>query len=93
MHKNVSYNCRVIFLNKQFLLIRPKMSLADDENYRERRYFTAWSKFKQIEDYQLPKFVQELVGQVSVPFGDAVIQTPEAAIGTEICEELWSPLS
>lgn len=69
------------------------MSLADDENYRERRYFTAWSKLKQVEDFQLPKFVQEILGQMCVPFGDAVIQTLEAAIGNEICEELWSPIS
>jgi predicted amidohydrolase len=33
MHKNVSYNCRVIIHNGKILLIRPKMWLANDGNY------------------------------------------------------------
>ena len=93
MHNSVSYNCRVFFLNGKIILIRPKLALADDENYRERRYFTAWTKLKQVEDFYLPKFIQDIVGQVTVPIGDAVIQTHEATIGSEVCEELWSPLS
>lgn len=93
MHENVAFNCRVFFLNGKILLIRPKKVLADDDNYRERRYFTAWSKHKRIEDHKLPKFVQEATGQASVPFGDAVIQAMDASIGTELCEELWTPLS
>ncbi len=44
VHRNVRYNCRVIFLNKQILLIRPKMILAITHNYRERRFFTPWTK-------------------------------------------------
>ncbi|CAF0844428.1 unnamed protein product [Brachionus calyciflorus] len=93
MHKGVAYNCRVFFLNGKIILIRPKLALADDENYRERRYFTAWTKLKQTEEFHLPGFIREIVGQVTVPIGDAVIQTNEATIGSEICEELWSPLS
>ncbi len=37
IHKNVLYNCSVICLNNKILLIRPKMALADDGNYREGR--------------------------------------------------------
>ena len=37
--------------------------------------------------------IQEVTGQVTVPIGDAIIQTKDAAIGNEVCEELWSPLS
>ena len=66
MHQNVAYNCRVFFLNRKILLIRPKTVLADDDNYRERRYFTAWSKSKVIEDHFLPKFMQEYTGQVTL---------------------------
>jgi hypothetical protein len=29
----------------------------------------------------------------TVPFGDAIIKTQDATIGSEICEELWTPLS
>lgn len=34
IHRGVRYNCRVFVLNGQLLLIRPKMSMADDGNYR-----------------------------------------------------------
>lgn len=36
-HKNVRYNCRIISYNKEILLIRPKLHLANDGNYREMR--------------------------------------------------------
>lgn len=93
MHQHVSYNCRVFFLNGQILLIRPKKVLADDDNYREGRYFTAWTKQRIVEDHILPGFIQKCYGQMSVPFGDAVIQTLDGTIGTELCEELWTPLA
>ena len=44
MHKNVRYNCRVFVLDGKLLLIRPKMALASDGNYREHRWFTAWER-------------------------------------------------
>uniref|UniRef100_A0A8B9TV85 Glutamine-dependent NAD(+) synthetase n=1 Tax=Anas platyrhynchos TaxID=8839 RepID=A0A8B9TV85_ANAPL len=88
MHKNVRYNCRVIFLNKKILLIRPKISLANAGNYRELRWFTPWSK-----EYFLPRIIQEVTGQDTVPFGDAVLATKDTCLGTEICEELWAPNS
>ncbi len=54
-HKNTLYNCRVICLNQKILLIRPKLFLADGNNYREARWFTPWLKDngKGIEDYYL----------------------------------------
>ncbi|KAL3883279.1 hypothetical protein ACJMK2_029562 [Sinanodonta woodiana] len=91
MHKNIPYNCRVIFLNRKILLIRPKMVLCNDGNYRETRFFSEWAKPKQIEDYFLPRMIQDITGQVTVPIGDAVISTLDTCIGSEICEELWSP--
>ena len=36
IHRNVSYNCRVILLNRRVIGIRPKIYLANDGNYRER---------------------------------------------------------
>ncbi|XP_030917028.1 glutamine-dependent NAD(+) synthetase isoform X2 [Geospiza fortis] len=79
LHRNVRYNCRVIFLNKKILLIRPKISLANTGNYRELRWFTPWSKARHVEE--------------TVPFGDAVLATKDTCLGTEICEELWAPNS
>ncbi|XP_066582206.1 glutamine-dependent NAD(+) synthetase [Prorops nasuta] len=93
MHKNVTYNCRVAFLNHRLLLIRPKMQLCEDGNYRESRWFSPWTKERTVEDYFLPRMISEITGQSVVPFGDAVISTRDTCIGFEICEELWNPQS
>ena len=34
IHRGVRYNCRVFILNGRLLLIRPKVAMADDGNYR-----------------------------------------------------------
>ncbi|KAF8647718.1 hypothetical protein AX16_006554 [Volvariella volvacea WC 439] len=93
VHKNVIYNCRVIIHDRQILLIRPKMWLANDGNYRELRYFTPWTKHRQWEDHYLPRIIQAVTKQVKVPFGDAVISTKDTCIGIELCEELFTPAS
>ncbi|XP_054380109.1 glutamine-dependent NAD(+) synthetase isoform X5 [Pongo abelii] len=93
MHRNVRYNCRVIFLNRKILLIRPKMALANEGNYRELRWFTPWSRSRHTEEYFLPRMIQDLTKQETVPFGDAVLVTWDTCIGSEICEELWTPHS
>ncbi|KDQ12997.1 hypothetical protein BOTBODRAFT_112092 [Botryobasidium botryosum FD-172 SS1] len=93
IHKNVTYNCRVIIHNRKILLIRPKMWLANDGNYRELRFFTPWAKHRQWEDHYLPRIVQAVTGQTKVPFGDAVISTADTCIGVELCEELFTPAS
>ncbi|KAJ7415033.1 putative glutamine-dependent nad(+) synthetase protein [Willisornis vidua] len=63
LHRNVRYNCRVIFLNKH------------------------------VEEYFLPRIIQEVTGQETVPFGDAVLATKDTCLGAEMCEELWTPNS
>ncbi len=93
MHKNIIYNCRVVFLNSKILLIRPKLLMCDDGNYRESRWFSPWRRIAETEDYYLPRMVQECTGQLTAPFGDAVISTLDTCIGFEICEELWVPQS
>uniref|UniRef100_A0A8P4JWC7 Glutamine-dependent NAD(+) synthetase n=1 Tax=Dicentrarchus labrax TaxID=13489 RepID=A0A8P4JWC7_DICLA len=47
----------------------------------------------QVEEYFLPRMIQEVTGQDTVPFGDCVLSTKDTCIGTEICAELWSPRS
>ncbi|XP_061526589.1 glutamine-dependent NAD(+) synthetase isoform X2 [Phycodurus eques] len=93
MHRNVRYNCRVIFLNRQILLIRPKMLMANHGTYREVRWFSPWTKFRTVEEYFLPRMIQQVTGQDTVPFGDCVLSTLDTCIGTEMCEELWHPIS
>ncbi|KAH8116491.1 glutamine-dependent NAD synthetase with GAT domain-containing protein [Phellopilus nigrolimitatus] len=92
-HKNVIYNCRIIIYSHRILMIRPKMWLANDGNYREMRYFTPWRKHRQVEDHYLPRMIQAITGQIKVPFGDAVISTADTCIGVELCEELFTPAS
>ncbi|XP_023187881.1 glutamine-dependent NAD(+) synthetase isoform X2 [Xiphophorus maculatus] len=93
MHHNVRYNCRVLFLNRKILLIRPKMLMANSGIYREMRWFSPWSRLRQVEEYFLPRMIQEVTGQDTVPFGDCVLSTKDTCIGTEICAELWNPNS
>jgi NAD+ synthase (glutamine-hydrolysing) len=91
LHRNIRYNCRVICLDGKILLIRPKMWLANDGNYREMRHFTPWMRPRETELFHLPKELAELQGDTHVLFGDAVISTPETAFGAETCEELFTP--
>lgn len=93
LHHNVRYNCRVIFLNRKVLLIRPKIMMANVGVHRELRWFSPWSQSRQVEEYFLPRMIQEVTGQETVPFGDCVLSTKDTCIGSEICQELWSPNS
>ncbi|KAJ3168629.1 glutamine-dependent NAD(+) synthetase [Geranomyces variabilis] len=90
-HKNTKYNCRVMFLNKKILLIRPKMYLANDGNYREMRWFASWKKHRTLEDFYLPRIISAITEQHTVPFGDGVISARDTVLGTEMCEELFTP--
>ena len=49
---------------RKILLIRPKMWLANDGNYRELRWFTPWARERHTEDFWLPRMVAEVTGQV-----------------------------
>ena len=93
MHKNVRYNCRVFVLDGKVLLIRPKMVLASDGNYREHRWFTAWAQGWTTESYTLPREITELTGQRKVPIGIAAIATADTRLASETCEELFVPMS
>ena len=55
MHRGVRYNCRVFIYDRKLLLIRPKMFLANEGNYRETRWFTAWpvDKAATLERHQV----------------------------------------
>jgi NAD+ synthase (glutamine-hydrolysing) len=100
MHRNVGYNCRVFLLNRKVVLIRPKMFMANDGNYRELRYFTPWKakagsqsacSFGALEDYYLPRGVRAVCGQEKVPIGIAAIATSDTVVASETCEELFAP--
>lgn len=90
MHKNVRYNGRVLALNRQILLIRPKLILADDGNYREPRWFAPWQRPRTVEDHSLPRMIQAVTGQTAVPFGDGALALRDTVLASETCEELFA---
>ncbi|VVT46649.1 uncharacterized protein SAPINGB_P001318 [Magnusiomyces paraingens] len=92
-HKNIRYNCRVVAYNKEILLIRPKLWMANDGNYRELRYFTPWRGLNQSEDYFLPRAIRDVTKQTTVPFGDVCLRSNFTYFGFETCEELFTPNS
>ncbi|ORX95960.1 carbon-nitrogen hydrolase, partial [Clohesyomyces aquaticus] len=93
MHRNNRFNCRIIALDGKILLIRPKLWLANDGNYREMRHFIPWGRPTHVEDYYLPRMIASVQGSQKVPIGDAVISTPDTCFGAETCEELFTPNS
>jgi len=90
-HAGVRYNCRIFLLNGKVLLIRPKLDLANDGNYREPRYFSTWTRRKTLEAFQLPREMRDATGQTSCPIGDAYLQFTDATLASETCEELFTP--
>jgi NAD+ synthase (glutamine-hydrolysing) len=93
MHRNVGYNCRIFILNRKIILIRPKMCMANDGNYRELRYFTPWEPTRPLEDYKLPLSIRAACGQTSVKLGFAAISANDTVLAAETCEELFAPHS
>ncbi len=88
------YNARVLCLDGRILLVRPKMWLANDGNYREMRYFTPWPAALRGRTFPLELAnaeIRSVTGQTSVPFGDAIVQTRDTTVGIELCEELFTP--
>mmetsp|Transcript_25509 Transcript_25509/g.22512 ORF Transcript_25509/g.22512 Transcript_25509/m.22512 type:complete len:260 (-) Transcript_25509:1065-1844(-) len=67
------------------------MVLADDGNYREGRYFTAWKNQDALEEFSLPEIVQRATGQKKTFIGIPIIKLRDTEIAHEICEELWQP--
>lgn len=93
IHRSVLYNCRVLFYNSKIVLVRPKMWMANDGNYRELRYFSSWDRDRKLEELQLPREVRLITGQTSAPIGLAIVMTEDTSIGIETCEELFTPNS
>eukprot|EP00940_MAST-03C_sp_MAST-3C-sp2_P000431 g431.t1 len=93
IHRGVRYNCRVFCLNRRILLIRPKLFMANDGNYREHRYFTPWDLDRKNESFQIPPIVSDILGQKSCPFGICALEFLDASLAAETCEELFTPRS
>ncbi len=92
-YQGINYNARVIIYNKKILLIRPKIAMADDGNYRESRWFTSWNKGFITEDFDLPLIIQNVNNQQTTKIGLAVVKMRDCSYAVEVCEELWIPHS
>lgn len=89
----VRYNCRVFIVDGKIAFVRPKRALADDGNYRESRWFTAWTKTNAVETFEVPKCCEKYATGKggTVPFGDGALAFEDTRLGSETCEELWTP--
>jgi len=87
------YNCRILALDRKILLIRPKVAMADNGNYRESRYFTAYKGMQgRAEELVLPGAFRQKFQQGKAPFGLQSLQFGDGVmVGCESCEELWTP--
>jgi NAD+ synthase (glutamine-hydrolysing) len=93
LHLGVRYNCRIFCLDRKIVLIRPKMYLADDGNYRECRFFSAWKDHSSLHCHRLSEVLAQATGQETVPIGIAAVRTADTLLASESCEELWTPNS
>lgn len=91
LHDGVRYNCRALCLDRKLVLLRPKMCMADDGNYRETRYFTAWPASAPLATHTLSAEVAAATGQATCPFGVALLRARDAVFACEVCEELFVP--
>ncbi|KAG0453761.1 hypothetical protein HPP92_025065 [Vanilla planifolia] len=71
-------------------MIRPKMILANDGNYRELRWFSAWKREDNLVEFLVPTDVSDAISQKSAPFGFGYIQFQDVAVAAETCEELFT---
>lgn len=67
------------------------LAIANFYSYRELRYFSPWKGERIVEDFYLPRSIQKIVGQKKTRIGDALISTRDSCVGTETCEELFTP--
>uniref|UniRef100_A0A1I7TD81 Glutamine-dependent NAD(+) synthetase n=1 Tax=Caenorhabditis tropicalis TaxID=1561998 RepID=A0A1I7TD81_9PELO len=90
--RGLLYNCAAALKNGKLLFVRAKMGLADDNVYRESRWFVKWTET--FKHYSMTLNPQLHFDQTTVPFGDGILESSDnVRIGFEICEELWSARS
>ncbi len=72
--------------NNKIIGIRPKMILADGDNYFETRQFASWDSKRSVGTFKLPQAVQTVTGQTEVPIGIFIVEFNDTSMAYEICE-------
>lgn len=94
VYKSRTYNCGICTYGGRIVLIKPKLIMADDGNYRESRWFTPWNNGNQLHQYPLPDVITKTNGQTTAPFGNAILRSDDGfTLASECCEELWAPIA
>ncbi len=57
------------------------------------RWFTIWTRERQVVQYTLPHVISHVTGQRTVPLGDGILVLRDVTMAPEVCEELFSPVS
>ena len=90
-YKSHCYNCRITIYKRHIYLIRPKIHMSNEGNYRETRYFLDWTNTKKLEEMLLPKWISNITGQKTAKFGVAIIRLNDTEIAHETCQEMFVP--
>lgn len=93
LHHGVLFNARCLFKDHKILLFRCKQDLANDDLFRETRWFAPWDASRQHEKYVLSKELRAVTGQDRVPIGAFCIEADDCSLAAESCEELFTPKS
>lgn len=91
-HEGKLFNCAVMLFHGEILGVVPKSNLPNYDEFQELRYFSPAPSRRACET----PAAAALCGR-SVPFGAGLCfvcrELPAFAVGLEICEDLWVPVS
>lgn len=88
VHRNVRYNCRIIYFNGDrplFVQTWQKAAIIG------MRFFAPWGRPCDTELFCLSRMIQDIVGERSTIIGDALISCEDTVVGCETCEGLFTP--
>lgn len=92
-HLGKLFNCAVMLYKGEILGVVPKSNLCGYEEFCETRFFAPGTAEETV--VRLP--LAEIDGMEYVPFRAQQVfycrENPEFAVGLEICEDLWVPVS
>jgi NAD+ synthase (glutamine-hydrolysing) len=90
--ENALYNCAVVICGHEIVGIVPKSYLPNYSEFYEARWFQSGMNAQTQSNIGSKENVVIINGSF-IPFGtDLLFGTPEARVGVEICEDLWTPI-